>query len=127
MRKDHRRELYSPASTDARDLPDAIGPDGVRVTLRVEPAVDRLLRWRFGLSTPSVLTDPIETYAAYRVAPDWVQRHILRDRWCVNVEADSGVRCLIKATNREDAIGYAEQVRAGVQESGVAFLRTFAK
>jgi len=104
-----------------------VGPDGVRVTLRVEPAVDRLRRLRFLLSAPAPLTDPIGTYFDYRTLPGLVQRYLLGDRWAVDVEADNGARCRVKATNRDDAIAYARQIHDGVQADGVAFLRTFAR
>jgi hypothetical protein len=90
MAKEHRRELYGPVSVTARQVPDVAGPDGVRVTLRVEPAVDRLRRWRFMFFTPPVLTQPVDAYVRYRILPDLVQKYVLRDRWAVDVEADSG-------------------------------------
>jgi hypothetical protein len=43
------------ASRGAGWLPDAVGPDGVRVTLQVEPAVERLRRWRHLWSVPAPL------------------------------------------------------------------------
>ncbi|WP_459985536.1 hypothetical protein [Nocardioides sp. AN3] len=126
MRKDHRRELYSPTSQDALQVPDVAGPDGVRVTLRIEPAVDRLRRWRFMVATPKVLTDPAETYLSYRVLPDLVQRYVLGDRWAVEVEADSGERTRVHASTRNDAIEHARKIHDGIARQGVAFLRTFA-
>lgn len=77
-------------------------------------------------ATPAVLTDPVDTYVDYRVLPRLVQRYLLRGRWAVEVEADSGERCRVKASTREDAIQYAGQIHDGVQEQGVRFLRTFA-
>jgi hypothetical protein len=127
MEKDHRRELYSPASREAQQAPDAVGPDGVRVTVRAEPALDRYLRWRFRLSTPAVLTDPVGTYLDYRALPRLVQRYVLRGRWVVEVEADSGERCRVKAENRDDALAFARRIHDGVQARGVAFLSTFAR
>ncbi|MEI5672785.1 MULTISPECIES: hypothetical protein [unclassified Nocardioides] len=126
MPKDHRRELYSPTSPGAGELPDAVGPDGVRVTLRVEPALDRYLRWRFRLFTPPVLTDPVRAYAGYRLLPGLVQRHLLRDRWAVAVEADSGEHCRVVAADRDEAAAHARAIHDGVTGDGVAFLRTFA-
>jgi hypothetical protein len=126
MKKNHRRELYGPTDPSALDAGEVFGPDGVRVTLRVEPAIDRYRRWRFKLSTPNVVTDPIKTFVSYRVLPDLVQRHVLRDGWRVNVEADSGERCLVKANDRDHAVDLAKQIRTGVQAQGVAFIRTFA-
>lgn len=125
--KEHRRELYSPTSQGALQGPDVAGPDGVHVTLRVEPAVDRLRRWRFMLATPRVLTAPVDTYFSYRVLPDLVERYLLRDRWAVDIEADNGKRCRVRASTREDAITYARQIREGIAKEGVAFLNTFAR
>jgi len=127
MNGEHRREVYSPTSPDALQAPDATGPDGVRVTLRVEPAIDRFRRWRFKFFTPHVITDPVGTYLQYRLLPNLVQKHVLRDRWAVAVEADSGEHCLVKATSRDDATSYARLIHDGVQAQGVAFLRTFTK
>lgn len=122
----HRRELYSPVSVTARQVPDVAGPDGVRVTLRVEPAVDRLRRWRFMFFTPPVLTQPVDAYVSYRILPDLVQKYLLRDRWAVDVEADSGERCRVKADTQAQAIDYARQIHEGVARQGVAFLQSFA-
>jgi hypothetical protein len=127
MAKEHRREVYSPVSAKARQVPDVAGPDGVRVTLRVEPAVDRLRRWRFMFFTPPVLTQPVDAYVRYRVLPDLVQKYVLRDRWAVDVEADSGERCRVKADTQAQAIDYARQIHDGVAQEGVVFLRTFPR
>jgi hypothetical protein len=125
--KEHRRELYSPTSQDALRVPDVAGPDGVHVTLRVEPAVDRLRRWRFLVGTPPVVTAPATTYVSYRVLPDLVQQYLLRDRWAVAVEADSGEHCRVAASSREEAIELARQIHDGLAAQGVAFLKTFAR
>ena len=76
--------------------------------------------------TPAVLTQPVDTYVNYRVLPDLVQKYLLRDRWAVEVEADSGERCRVEARTRTAAIDYARQIHDGVQEQGVAFLSSFA-
>ena len=78
------------------------------------------------VATPRVLTDPAETYVSYRVLPDLVQRYVLRDRWAVEVEADSGERTRVQAGTRDDAIEYARQIHDGIANQGVAFLKTFA-
>jgi hypothetical protein len=122
---DHRRGHHSAASPDAAQAPDVVGPDGIRVTLRIEPAVDRLLRWRRLWSTPEPLTSPGSTYVDYRVLPGFVQR-LLGGSWVVDVEADSGDRVRVTASTREEAVGYARQIRDGIEAQGVAFLRTFA-
>jgi hypothetical protein len=126
VKNDHPRELYSPSSKDALQVPDVVGPDAVRVTLRVEPAVDRFRQLRFSVSTPRIVTDPAATYVSYRVLPDLLQRYVLRDRWVVAVEADSGERCRVKARTRGDAIAYAGRIHDGVERQGVPFLKTFA-
>lgn len=105
---------------------DATGPDGVRVTLRVEPAINRYKRLRNLWLTPAVLMDPFGTYIEYRTLPGLVQKYVLRDRWAVEVEADNGDRCRVDASNREEALGYAQTIHDGVVADGVAFVRTFA-
>ncbi len=126
MAADHRRELYGQSSPDAGQLPDTTGPDGVRVTLRVEPAVDRLKRLRYLWSTPAVITDPFGTYLDFRALPGLVQKYLLRDRWAVRVEADNGERCRVKASSSDEALAYATKIHEGVAKEGVAFVRTFA-
>jgi hypothetical protein len=124
--KEHRRELYSADAIEERKVPDAYGPDGIRVTLRVAPAVERLRRWSLFAPTPNVLADPAGTYTQYGAIPDLIQRRLLGDGWAVDIEADSGERTRVKAADRETALEYARRIHDGVQEQGVAFLRTFA-
>lgn len=111
----------------ADQAPDATGPDGVRVTLRIEPAIDRFRRWRFLWSTPAVMMDPFGTYIDYRTIPGLVQKYVLRDRWAVEVEADNGDRCRIDASSRDEALKHARAIHDGVTARGAAFLRTFAE
>lgn len=118
--------MYGPNSPGARQAPDATGPDGVRVTIRVEPAADRLLRMRLMFFTPPVLTDPARAYLDYRALPKFVQEKILRGRWVVRVEADSGEHCRVKANDQEGALSFARKICDGVETEGVSFLRTFA-
>jgi hypothetical protein len=127
MTADHRREIYSATDPNALQVPEAVGPDGIPVTLRVEPAIDRLRRWRNMTSVPEVVTAPLSTYVGYRIVPDWVQKHLLRDRWVVDVEADSGDRCRVRASNRAEAVEIARKIHAGISAHGVAFLATFAR
>jgi hypothetical protein len=97
------------------------------VTIRVEPAVDRLRRWRRMTSAPDPLTSPVATAFDYRVLPGLVQRYLLRNAWVVDVEADNGDRCRVKAATRDDALQYARQIQAGVSDAGIGFLHTFAR
>jgi hypothetical protein len=122
----HRRELYSPASPGAGELPDVVGPDGVRVSLRVEPAIDRLKRLRYLFFTPPVVTDPVRAYVGYRHVPGWVQRVLLKDRWSVQIEADNGDRRRLVAPDYRAAVDEARRVREGIARDGVAYLRTLS-
>ncbi|HEY0888193.1 MAG TPA: hypothetical protein VGE38_01105 [Nocardioides sp.] len=108
-------------------LPDARGPDGVPVTVRVEPAVARLRRWRRRLTLPNPLVDPFTKAVAYRHLPAPVQRRVLHTRWVVDIEADTGERCRLPATNRDEALARAHEVRASITRDGVDFLRTVVR
>lgn len=126
-RRTNPPDPYGTSSPNAGWLPEVAGPDGVHMTIRVEPAVDRLRRWRRMTSTPDPLTSPVATAFDYGVLPGLVQRYLLGNAWAVDVEADNGERCGVKAATRDDALQYARQVQAGVLDGGVAFLRTFAR
>ena len=101
-----------------------MGPDGVRVTLRVEPAIDRLRRWFNLVNTPDPFTPRAVARIEYQSVPGLIQRYLLRDQWVVDVESDSGERLRVPVAGRESAIERASQLHAGVQKEGVAFLRT---
>lgn len=113
---------YPASSAGAGQLPDAFGPDGIRVTLRVEPAVDR---WRRGLKMTTV-PNPLTPAAIMRAEQGFVaglaQRYVFGGRWVVDVEADSGRRLRIEEATRESAVATAKRIHAGVRECGVAFL-----
>ena len=78
-------------------------------------------------STPEPLTSPVSTAFEYGVLPGLVQRYVLHNAWAVDVEADNGDRCRVKAATRDDALEYTRQIQAGVRANGAAFIRTFAR
>lgn len=113
---------YPASSAGAGQLPDAFGPDGIRVSLRVEPAVDR---WRRALKM-TMAPNPRLPAAVVRAEQGFVagllQRYAFGGRWIVDVEADSGRRLRIGKPTRDDAIATAKRIHAGVGQRGVAFL-----
>jgi hypothetical protein len=104
-------------------LDDAFGPDGVRVTLCVEPAVERLIRERDAWLPPklTILPDPVRT-AARRLIPEFVQSRFLNDRWAVVIEADSGERARLIRDTRDAALARARTVSQLVHDTGVKAL-----
>ena len=94
------------------------GPDGVRVTICVEAAVQRWVREQNQWSAATRSFDQ-----AFRDAGALlVQRLLLRDRWAVVIEADSGERLRLVRPNRDEALTLAESVSASVTQRGVAAL-----
>lgn len=106
---------------------EVVGPDSVPVTVRLEPALYRLLRWRRRVFTPPLLMDPIQSAIDYQLAPSFVQQRLLGGRWVVEVEADSGERVRVPGAARADALTYAQRILEGIKADGVGFLRTFAE
>ena len=102
-------------------LEDAFGPDGIRVTVGIEPAVERGLRelhaW---LGTPIVI-NPVRA-AVRRMLPELVQSRLLKNRWAILVEADSGQRVRLMRPTRELALTVGEGIRRNVQQQGVRVL-----
>lgn len=81
----------------AERLNDAYGPDGIRVTLAVEPHVRRML-------------------------PALVQRRRRKQRWAILVQAESGQRVRLVRDSREQAVAVAEGIRRNVEQEGVRVL-----
>lgn len=119
---DDPQDPYQATSAGAGWMPDVSGPDGVRVTIRIEPAVDRWRRWRNLITTPDPLAPAVVRRFDYQALPGLVQRYLLRDRWVVDVEADTGERCRVPAANQRDAIANAHRIHAGIQRDGLGFL-----
>lgn len=99
-------------------LDPVAGPDGVRVTICVEAAVQRWVREQNQWSSASRSFDQAFRDAGALLA----QRLLLRDRWAVVIEADSGQRLRLVRPNRDDALTLAESVSATVTQRGVAAL-----
>ena len=115
---------YPASSAGAGQLPDAFGPDGIRVSLRVEPAVDRWRRsWKRTVA-PNPLVPVSVVRAEHGLVAGLAQRYALGGKWVVDVEADSGRRLRIEEATREAAIATAKRIHAGVRQHGVAFLET---
>jgi hypothetical protein len=104
-------------------LDDAFGPDGIRVTLCVEPAVQRLIRERDAWFSPKVtiFPDPVRI-AARRLLPELVQSRLLKGRWAVVIEADSGERLRLTRDTHDDALASARAIWQQVHDHGVSAL-----
>ena len=101
-------------------LDDAFGPDGVRVSLCVEPAVARLVRERDAWTTPHYGWFPSPGRNTLRDAlPGLLQSWVFKDRWVVVIEADSGQRRRLTRANREEALGAAQAARERLVAEGV--------
>ena len=104
-------------------LDDSFGPDGVRVTLCVEPAVQRLVRERDAWFAPklTIFPNPVRT-AERRLIPQIIQSRLLKGRWAVQIEADSGERLRLIRDTHEEAQTTARSIWQQVQDQGVAAL-----
>jgi hypothetical protein len=102
-------------------LPDAFGPDTVRVTIGVEPAVERLVRERDQWMVPRLSLLPRRLRLWNRL-PAMAQDTLLDNAWAVVVEADSGERVRLTRPTREEAWQVATSVSDAVHEHGVAAL-----
>jgi hypothetical protein len=101
-------------------LDDAYGPDGVRVTVGVERAVDRLVRERDSWTTPRYGLFPDPTRNVVRnVLPQVLQVLFFKHRWAVVIEADSGERRRLTRPTHDEAMDAAKSVWHRVTEKGV--------
>ena len=105
-------------------LDDAFGPDGIRVTLCVEPAVQRLIRERDAWFFPQItfFPDPLRI-AAHRLLPEVIQTRLLKGRWAVVIEADSGERLRLMHDTHDDALASARGIWQQVHDHGVSAVR----
>ncbi|MCW2544060.1 MAG: hypothetical protein JWM40_1612 [Frankiales bacterium] len=105
-------------------LHDVFGPDGVRVTLCVEPAVQRLIRERDAWFSPrpTIFPSPVRT-AARRLIPEVIQSRLLKGRWAVVIEADSGERLRLMRDTHGEAQTMARTIWQQVHEEGVSALK----
>jgi hypothetical protein len=107
-------------------LDDAFGPDRIRVTVAVEPAVDRLVRERDAWLVPrwgwlSSRLFPAR-WRPWNVLPGLVQKDMLHDSWAVMVEADSGQRVRLLRSTRDEAWLLATSIVESVRQRGVPAL-----
>jgi hypothetical protein len=104
-------------------LDDAFGPDGIRVTLCVEPAVERLIRERDAWTTPkfTLFPAPMRT-TVRRFLPEVVQSRLLGGRWAVVIEADSGEKLRLIRETHDDALATARSTWQEVHDHGVSAL-----
>jgi len=105
-------------------LPDAVGPDDVRVTVAVEPAVERLRRELAQWVVPRLSLLP-RGLQPWNWVPAFIQSAVLHDAWVVVVEADSGLRLRLSRPNRGKALQTATWLCEEVRERGVAALDEF--
>ncbi len=106
-------------------FPDTTGPDGVAVSVLVEPAAARMLRLYRSVHTPPVLTNPLRSWWENRIATGITQDREIRGSWVVDVETDGGQRYRIKVASRADAIAQANQIHLGVKKDGASYLTRF--
>lgn len=103
-----------------RYLPDAQGRDGVRVTIALEPAVERFARVRERLGLRECYIPLNKKFN------DWLARSaqstLLRGQWAVAVEADTGDRARLLRDDYPGAVDLARQVGVEVERIGVAAL-----
>lgn len=98
-------------------LEDSFGPDGIRVTIAVAHAVDRLVRWRekLGLREWQI---PGNRWFNNRLA-HVTQRTLMQGRWAVEIEADSGQRAYITVADEQAARALARSISDDVVQRGV--------
>jgi hypothetical protein len=108
-------------------LDDAFGPDGIRVTICVECAVDRLVRERdaWGLNPFYFFFRRVQE-AAQSAMVNAIQATLLRDRYAVLIEADSGQRLRLVRPSHQEAVGVAKDTWHAVRERGVVALKGLA-
>jgi hypothetical protein len=102
-------------------LDDAFGPDGVRVTFRVEEAADRLIREadQWGLFGGTQILRTLSKSVDDAVH-DAVEEVVSSGRWSLLVEADSGRKARAARATRDEVLALAERVSAAVRARGVA-------
>jgi hypothetical protein len=102
-------------------LDDAFGPDGVRVTFRVEQAADRVIKEadQWGLFGTVHLLRSLSGTVDDGVH-DAVEEVVTRGQWNLLVEADSGQKARATLPTQDEALALAERVSAAVRARGVA-------
>ncbi|WP_436702091.1 hypothetical protein [Nocardioides sp. BYT-33-1] len=94
-------------------LEDAVGPDGIRVTIALEPAVDQLIRANDRLGGSFLLR------ALSGRGQKVVQQMVYGGAWVVDVETDAGRRVRIRVPDHGSALALAKETWRDVDERGV--------
>ncbi|GAA3535022.1 hypothetical protein [Nocardioides daeguensis] len=102
-------------------LDDAVGPDGIRVTIAIEPAVDRFVRAQDKLG--SALVVPVLGPLTGGRGRKLVQRAVFAGTWVVDVESDAGQRVRVRRPDRSRALDLAKATWRDVVARGVVALR----
>jgi hypothetical protein len=104
-------------------LPEVTGPDGIAVTVRVEPAVEKWARTWFRWAVPPLLL--IAVPRAMRAVLGTAQKDILGDRWAVDLESDGGVKLRLTAPTEDEATALGQRISAAIAERGEAAIEEF--
>ena len=102
-------------------MDDVFGPDGMRVTFRIEEAADRLIRAsdELGLFNDTHLLRMLS-----KTVDDGVHRAVEevvnQGRWNLYVEADSGGKRRVSLASYDLAVALGERISDAVRTRGVA-------
>ena len=121
---DDRRD--GSASMVTQWLDDTFGPDQIRVTIAVEPAVQRLVRerdqWTVQRRVPWQLWMTRVQVSLRDQLPAVIQQRVLGGRWAVAVQADSGQKKRLLRPTRDEAWALATSIAESVRVQGVTAL-----
>ncbi|WP_408897652.1 hypothetical protein ACJ5H2_00760 [Nocardioides sp. R1-1] len=99
-------------------LEDAFGPDGVRVTIAIEPAVDRFVRAQDKVGGSIIL--PLLGPLTGGRGRELTQRVVFGGAWIVDIESDAGKRLRVRRPDRASALALAKATWCAVSERGAA-------
>lgn len=99
-------------------LEDAFGPDCVRVTIAIEPAVDRFVRAQDKVGGSIIL--PLLGSLTGGRGRDLTQRVVFGGAWMVDVETDAGKRVRVRRPDRASALALATATWRAVSERGAS-------
>jgi hypothetical protein len=87
-------------------LEDAFGPDGIRVTIAIEPTVDRFVRAQDKLGGSLVV--PVLGALTGGRGRKVVQEVVFAGAWVVDVETDAGERVRVRRPDHSSALALAK-------------------
>lgn len=99
-------------------LDDAVGPDGIRVTIAIEPAVDRFVRAQDKLGSSVVV--PVLGRLTGGRGRKLVQQVVFGGVWVVDVETDAGKRVRVRRPDHASALALAKDTWRQVVARGAA-------